>query len=193
MIIFDLDGTLANCEHRRHFVKKPERCDSPYRCCICKKCEQFNEWQPNWPAFYEACDLDTPIKETLELLETLTTHDEYEQLPLCEVQIWSGRCESVRKKTEEWLDKNLLCFESHQLKMRPIGDNTPDDVLKERWLDEYLASMWPKLPQPNEAEGKVFYRKDAIDFVFDSHPKSIAMWRRRGIFVFNCAQSDGEF
>ena len=62
-----------------------------------------------------------------------------------------------------------------RLKMRPIGDSTPDDVLKERWLDEALA------------QGK------NIDFVFDDRPKVIRMWRRRGIFVFNCAQHDKEF
>ncbi len=32
-----------------------------------------------------------------------------------------------------------------------------------------------------------------IDFVFDDRPKVIRMWRRRGIFVFNCCQHDREF
>jgi len=97
------------------------------------------------------------------------------------VQIWSGRCESVRHKTELWLWDHAGCgFDStltypQILKMRPIGDNTPDDQLKERWMDEAIA------------EGKT------IDFVFDDRPKVIRMWRRRGIFVFNCCQHDEEF
>jgi hypothetical protein len=54
--------------------------------------------------------------------------------------------------------------------------------------------MWPKLPGPDiENQGKVFFRKAPIDSVFDSDPESIKMWRRRGIFVFNCAQHDEEF
>jgi hypothetical protein len=71
--------------------------------------------------------------------------------------------------------------------MRPIGDNTPDDQLKERWFNEYNANLWPKL-EKDTPEGKVFSRKDPIDFVFDSQPASIKMWRRHGVFVFNCSQ-----
>lgn len=60
--------------------------------------------------------------------------------------------------------------------MRPIGDNTPDDQLKERWLDEHIVGS-----------GK------QIDFVFDDRPKVVRMWRRRGIFVFDVNQSGKEF
>jgi len=65
--------------------------------------------------------------------------------------------------------------------MRPIGDNAPDDVLKEKWLDE--ASIYV-----NGLSGRIG-RSDPIDFVFDSDPSSIAMWRRRGIFVFEVNQN----
>jgi hypothetical protein len=49
--------------------------------------------------------------------------------------------------------------------MRPIGDSTPDDHLKEeRWLDEYIANMYPKLETPiPENEGNVYYRQNPID------------------------------
>ena len=188
MIIFDLDGTLANCEHRRHFVEKPERCESPYKCCICKKCEQFNEWQPNWSAFYEACDLDKPIYPSWFIFNGVAQWTN--------IEIWSGRCESVRDKTINWLMNKCPLKPTYWnkeswnrvLKMRPIGDNTPDNVLKERWLMEQCDGMnldcKTRLPTADSYD---------IDFVFDSHPASIAMWRRRGIFVFNCAQKDGEF
>jgi len=59
--------------------------------------------------------------------------------------------------------------------MRPVGDSTPDDILKERWLDEAIAN------------GKT------IDMVFDDRPKVVRMWQRRGIFVFNCCQHNEEF
>jgi hypothetical protein len=59
--------------------------------------------------------------------------------------------------------------------MRPIGDYTPDDQLKERWLDEALA------------QGKT------IDFVIDDRKKVIDMYLRRGIFVFDVAQGKGDF
>ncbi len=178
MIIFDLDNALADCEHRRHFVdpsKNPYAMKDIYslhadgRWWDVAHYEKYHtaiEWKPDWPAFYEACEDDTLILPTWLLAESLFCKNR-------QYSIWSGRCESVRAKTEKWLDSYDIQF--CDLKMRPIGDTTPDHVLKERWLDEVVA------------EGKT------IDFVFDDRPKVVRMWQRRGIFVFNCAQSDKEF
>lgn len=173
MIIFDLDGTLADCEHRRHFV------DSSMPSPTKKEAQEFLKngckWKPNWKEFYEACDKDKPIEPTIEILDGIyqNTVRFWE-----DVQIWSGREESVRGKTIKWLEENILWDDMGSkitLKMRPIGDSIPDDVLKEKWLDEALA------------------QSKKIDFVFDSDPKCIKMWNRRGVFVFNCAQHDGQF
>ncbi len=197
MIIFDLD-TLADCEHRRHFVQDPfDTCincyeavkiggvGEEYQCPVCKRYSA--RWKPDCKAFHEACDKDIIIQPSLTVIRGLLGWDYYDNDE--EVHIWSGRCESVRNKTEKWLEKHSIAYKS--LKMRPIGDNIPDDVLMEKWLDKYIESMWPKLPAPSEEnKGNVFYRKPNIDFVFASRPEVICMWRRRGIFVFNCAQSD---
>ena len=179
MIIFDLDGTLANCEHRRHFV------DPSKNACLCGYSEENShlprssilcprhDFKPNWNAFYEECDKDEPIYESIEVFKSLNEN---------EIHIWSGRCESEIEKTKLWLWKYCGCGFDPDLtypqviKMRPIGDCTPDDQLKERWLDEHIASG-----------GK------PIEMVFDSDRDSIVMWRRRGIFVFNCCQHDEEF
>ncbi len=192
MIIFDLDGTLADCEHRRHFVVKPEpECtcdpDGPYYDGQSCMMYDYNNWKPDWKSFYEACDQDKNIQPVLDMFRDLCR--EYE------IQIWSGRCESVRDKTLKWLKQNCYCFDEKQdvLKMRPIGDNTPDDELKERWLDEYIFGEKCPYPTIKDAIPCIDYLKKPIEFVFDSHPKSIEMWRRRGIFVFNCAQHDEEF
>ena len=168
MIIFDLDGTLADCEHRRHFVDR----DPEYRQ------NDSIHWKPDWDAFNEACDNDKPIDSVIHVLDGIYFNSSDTQYFLKNVQVWSGRSESVRKKTIDWLDKHTLfdgLAHGITVKMRPIGDYTPDDILKERWLDEAIA------------EGK------KIDFVFDDRPKVIKMWRRRGIFVFNCCQHDEEF
>lgn len=170
MIIFDLDGTLADCEHRRHFVDKSYitcgvNCTPKKRCIDCLR--KLEKDQPDWQAFYEACDKDEPIQPTIDAFKSLISTNA--------IQIWSGRCESVRSKTQEWLECFLPGMLFVPLKMRPIGDSTPDEQLKERWLDEALA------------EG------DKINFVFDDRPKVVRMWRRRGIFVFNCCQHEEEF
>ncbi len=82
MIIFNLDGTLADCEHRRHFV------DPSYRKDCVKwmsnttkeqwvyqdgwdKIETRKIFKPDWQSFYDSCDKDLPIKETILLLEKL--------------------------------------------------------------------------------------------------------------------------
>lgn len=191
MIIFDLDGTLADCEHRRHFVD-PEYCmDYLKGCCDNDKYCNVNTGQhfkPDWKAFYEACDKDTPIYPVREILWSL---DPYKN----KIQIWSGRCESVREKTEEWLiDQiflgNFITMGQIELRMRPIGDNTPDDELKESWLDEYYHSGQGNCPLRWATHDKCCKK---IDFVFDDRSKVVRMWQRRGIFVFNCCQHNKEF
>lgn len=185
MIIFDLDGTLANCEHRRHFVQPYEKkwVEEEIYFGPEFKGQSGNHWfnkdgtiwngKKDWRAFYYACDKDEPIEPVINNLRRHSQHTN--------VQIWSGRCESVREKTIEWFDKHISCFAPRKwfdenLKMRPIGDNTPDDQLKERWLDDQLAGGGQQ-----------------IDFVFDDRPKVVRMFRRRGIFVFDCNQDGGEF
>ena len=152
MIIFDLDGTLADCEHRRHFV------------------DHGNKFEPDWKSFYEHCDKDKPIEPVIDIFNSLCeTH------LMSNISIWSGRCESVRDKTLNWLSNHIDVDNIQEVKLRPIGDSTPDDMLKERWLDEALKAG------------------NKVHFVFDDGPKVVRMWRRRGIFVFDCNQSGKEF
>lgn len=185
MIIFDLDGTLADCEHRRHYVDlNKNRCPSckpPFASRIdseklpCPDCG-FNasRWRPDWQAFYEACDEDKPILPVINALKWAIQNEIFE--------IWSGRCESVREKTLDWICKHTKSdivdrtYFNQILKMRPRGDSTPDDELKERWLDHLIANSCK-----------------TVECVYDDRPKVVRMWRRRGIFVFNCNQNDEEF
>lgn len=172
MIIFDLDGTLADCEHRRHFVDPTKN----LRFNGDKDGIYPNKWKPDWKAFYEACDKDGPILAVVNIWNLFEVEIALDRAP---IQIWSGRCESVRNKTINWIEENLYTLDKEWidsiLKMRPIGDYTPDDVLKERWLDESIS------------EGK------KIDMVFDDRKKVIEMWIRRGIFVFDVSQRKGNF
>lgn len=111
MIIFDLDGTLANIEHRRHFV---------------------TDGNNQWDEFHEACVDDEPCYPVLITMVALLNegHD---------VQIWSGRSDIVRPQTERWIQKHIFCYlERHKrptLIMRQHKDNTPDQELKLRWLN----------------------------------------------------------
>ncbi len=209
MIIFDLDGTLADCSHRRHFIQQWHPVDGrdiPYDTYYVYDEENPSQmfkstlsergwsevqfikgplmirghvmeithyskidFKPDWKAFYEACSEDQPIEPTIELLHLLAECNN--------IEIWSGRCESVRDKTKSWIDKHIGIgmhgdTRINQIKMRPIGDSTPDDELKERWLNEYLYGNSPEI--------------EALPtMVFDDRPKVLRMWQRRGIFTFD--------
>lgn len=188
MIIFDLDGTLADCQHRRHFVERYHPINEKKRLSEISLEQSpaidpnYRGWRPDWKAFYEACDKDKVIFPVKSMLVQNAHRD---------ISIWSGRCESVRKKTILWIyDHTELndAFIDSILKMRPIGDYTPDDVLKERWLTERCSDHISA-----QIKGHPFGIKHGINFVFDSDPDSIKMWRRRGIFVFDCNQDGREF
>lgn len=116
LYIFDLDGTLALIEHRRHFVE----------------CEREKQ---DWTAFYDACDQDSPNSPVLATFERLRRSG-------ADVWIFSGRSDEVRGKTVEWFLAHTGLMRSEiegpMLMMRPAGDYTPDDKLKKQWLDGML-------------------------------------------------------
>lgn len=113
LYIFDLDGTLALIEHRRHLVECPRE-------------------QQDWPAFFAACVDDLPNKAVIEVLTSLKLDDDND------IWIFSGRSNEVREQTMRWLDRHVAWFPREHVLMRAAGDFTPDDQLKLRWLNEML-------------------------------------------------------
>ena len=139
LVVFDLDGTLADVEHRRHLIQKPSR---------------------QWDAFFAACTDDT-------LIEAAALAFRAHRAAGHRVEVWSGRSDAVRAETEDWLGRHGLA--PARLLMRPARDYTPDDDLKEAWLD----------------------RSDpAPSLVYDDRDKVVAMWRRRGVPCFQVAPGD---
>lgn len=116
LYIFDLDGTLALIDHRRHIIEDPSRDDT------------------KWRRFYAACDKDQPNESVIRVMESLRR--------FADVWIFSGRSAEVRDKTVAWLTQHTS-FLSHDLDtvlmMRAEGDYTADDVLKKQWLDAMLV------------------------------------------------------
>jgi len=138
LYIFDLDGTLALIDHRRHLVEGPKK---------------------DWPAFYRACVNDEPNIPVIQTLQTLRKAG-------AECWVWSGRSDEVRAETEEWLYEHriirstmLLHWEPftppEALKMRKAGDYTPDDVLKRHWLAELEPPEYGRLTAVFDDRDKV--------------------------------------
>lgn len=147
LYIFDLDGTLALIEHRVHMLQgsDPDR----------------------WRHFYAACDRDQPNAPVLATFDRIRRSG-------AEVWIFSGRTEDVREKTIDWLLQHTGMtrseLEGPLLNMREAGDTTPDDVLKEQWLDSMLIDDRRRLVA-----------------AFDDRDRVVAMWRRRGVACFQVA------
>ena len=113
LYIFDLDGTLALIDHRRHFIN-----DKPAR----------------WKEFFAACVKDEPNAPVIRVMEALRL--------VGDVWIFSGRSDEVRSQTVDWLTKHTS-FTHYDLllalMMRMEGDYTPDDELKQEWLRDMLT------------------------------------------------------
>lgn len=169
LYIFDLDGTLTDLKHRRHFVEKPMvDCSAKPSTCKCFRC---TKWEPNWDAFHAACVDDTPIQPVITTLLKLWSN------PFTEVWIWSGRMETVREETIDWLTKHVIDISlgnwGRCLKMRPAGNTIQDHVLKESWLH----AMDPA-------------DRARLVMTFDDRDRVVAMWRRNGIICAQVAPGD---
>lgn len=112
LYIFDLDGTVALCDHRRPILD--DLSDSH-----------------RWQKFYAACVRDTPNRAVIKTMELL--------YPTADVRIWSGRSYEVFVQTIGWLQLHapfVLERRPSFLRMRNEGDYTPDEQLKQEWLKE---------------------------------------------------------
>lgn len=99
--IFDIDGTLADCSQRLHFIQQEK---------------------PDWESFYKDCVNDNPIEPVWNLL-----HRIYEDGT--DVIFVTGRPEKYRKQTTLWLSKYLMS-KYFGLGMRKDGDHRPDYIIK---------------------------------------------------------------
>ena len=144
IVIFDLDGTLALIDERRKISTKPNG-------------------KLDWKKFFDPSNikLDKPNLTIINMAVTLarTNHSIY---------ILSGRSESTFIATKHWLNENQVPYK--KLFMRPIKDFTPDDVLKQNWLNEI--------------------GKDNVICAFDDRNKVVDMWRANDIPCFQVAEGD---
>lgn len=111
IVIADLDGTIALCDHRRHFVEGPKK---------------------DWDSFFKECVNDTPNNPVISTLRALA--ESYYT-----IIIVSGRSADVRTQTEIWLHTHSVPY--NKLYMRPEKDYTPDDVLKFKMLQDIKKDL----------------------------------------------------
>ena len=104
IVIFDIDGTLADVSERIHHVKNKPK---------------------NWNAFFQGMAQDKAIHSMVRLCNILYASGI--QIILC-----SGRSEEHRGQTVEWLAGQGVNY--HDLLLRKDNDRRPDTTVKREML-----------------------------------------------------------
>jgi len=104
LVIFDIDGTLADVSERIHHVRKKPK---------------------NWNAFFQGMAQDKAIHSMVRLCNIL--HASGIQIILC-----SGRSEEHREETVTWLAQQGVNY--HDLLLRKDNDRRTDGVVKREML-----------------------------------------------------------
>ncbi len=105
IVIVDIDGTLADVQHRLHFIK--------------------GSGKKNWKQFFRHMDKDTPVDIVVRWVNNLAP--EYDAILI------TGRPEDYRDVTEDWLKRHGVRYS--KLLMRRAGDHRPDTIVKQELLD----------------------------------------------------------
>ena len=113
-VIVDIDGTMANIEHRLPLIRKGGHTD--------------------WERFQRECIDDEPIVDTIKIVQCLRTW--------FIVTLVTGRMEFVRPQTKEWLEKHSVPYDN--LFMRSDGDTRPDFEVKKDILEQDIIPIFGK-------------------------------------------------
>lgn len=81
IVAFDIDGTIANNDHREHLAQAKK-----------------------WDEFHALGHLDKPLQQTLNVLMALDLNGDT-------IELWTARPERYRQQTFEWLQKHHVVHE----------------------------------------------------------------------------------
>lgn len=102
----DIDGTIANCNHRLHHIKNGNR---------------------NWDEFWKTIHLDEPIHDVIALVHAM-------QAAGHPIFIITARNNEVRPETEAWLTANGITYD--RFYCRQDGDQRKDEIVKREMIAE---------------------------------------------------------
>ena len=116
IIICDLDGTLCNTDHRKHFMQQKPK---------------------DWNSFYGGIPNDPINKWCYELILKMNAVQPYTNIILV-----SGRPEKYRKNTEDWLHKHGIPADVF---MRKDGDFRDDAIVKKEIYETHIKPFYEVL------------------------------------------------
>ncbi len=117
IVIQDIDGTLANINHRIHHIKPLPGPGST------------GDEKKNWSAFFYAAKDDAVYEHVKHMGALLKEQGNA-------IVLITGRPENLRADTIGWLTKNDIVFD--ELLMRPATERKPDYEVKRDLLLDYL-------------------------------------------------------
>jgi len=111
-IIVDIDGTLADVEHRVHHVNKEQK---------------------DWKAFHDSMDQDRLNHWYAKLIEAMK-HQGFDILFV------TGRDEDYREKTQTWMKQHQIQYD--KLYMRSAVDFRSDSEVKKEIYERQIKDHW---------------------------------------------------
>lgn len=139
-ILIDVDGTLANVNERRKDFLKTK----------------------DWDSFHSRIGEDILNVWCLEIIEKFRA--EYKVL------LVTGRRETYRKETFDWLQLNHVFFDD--IFFRSEDDYRSDDIIKEEIYQKCIADSFDIL------------------FVVDDRVSVVKMWRSLGLVCLQCDEGN---
>ncbi|MDD5006626.1 MAG: hypothetical protein PHS33_09035 [Candidatus Omnitrophica bacterium] len=142
IVICDVDGTVSEIGDRVKYLKQEPK---------------------DWGSFYDDAFDDKPILETIILIRAISL---YYEIIYC-----TGRRESIRSKTIDWMHKHLCPVT--KILMRKDGDLRPDTIVKIELIREAGIDF------------------NDIAFVLEDRACMVKKYRELGLLVYQVGE--GEF
>lgn len=184
-ILVDIDGILANCEHRRHFVDLEDRAGYDQLWDQGTDGHWYHKftdakWKPDWKSFNEQMVNDTPNEWCVEIIdaferqqiihvynESWTNYEDFQFLFV------TGREKCFQKITMnqiyKWTD---LSDNQFKLFMRPAKDHRPDTEIKREIYENHIRDKYE------------------VIFCLDDRQSVVDLWRSLGLICLQCSEGD---
>ena len=171
-IIFDIDGTLMDIEHRRHFVSGSKK---------------------DWKSFVANIKYDIPNELVANVMSDLNTYNNA-------IFFLTGRSEAQRDITINQIEKCGYRHQDQCADLRPKDDYERlyysgghyDQILLMRPDDDYRPDA--------ELKSELFTKLDLVysdtkiisdtTIIFDDRQSVVDMWRARGLTCFQVTKGD---
>lgn len=138
-VVVDLDGTLADNDHRQHILD-----------------ERLPDGRRDWAKFHSMASNDAVHEDVANLVRMLyygMAHRKEFSL-----EIWTARDDTWRRETIRWLREAEIPYT--RLRMRPAGDYRSSEVIKQQMLDE--CGFIPQIVLEDRDKMVKFFREQGI-------------------------------